>query len=305
MSATDMTAEQVTPRGVWRAVQPAQIVFVATMVLFSFIVLLPVTWAISSSLKGPDELFEAVPSLWVRAPTLANYEYMWNRMGNVPTYFVNSIIVSTGTVILTVVAASLAGYAFARLDFRGRDALFYFLILMLFVPRSGGLMALYELMDFLKLRNSLLGLVLLFSAALSVPIFIMRQNFLSLPKELEEAARIDGATWLQVFGRIAVPLAAPGMIVVAIFTFVRVWGDFLVTLTMIDKDAMMTIAIGVRKLGTAGISPFFAGSQLTGKFSTYGADAALYLIAMAPVVFVWVVLQRWFMRGLTEGVLKF
>jgi ABC-type glycerol-3-phosphate transport system permease component len=74
---------------------------------------------------------------------------------------------------------------------------------------------------------------------------------------------------------------------------------------MIDVDAMMTISIGVRKLGTAGISSFFAGSQLTGKFSTYGADAALYLIAMAPVVIVWVGLQRWFMRGLTEGVLKF
>ena len=166
-------------------------------------------------------------------------------------------------------------------------------------------MALYELMNFLKLRNSLVGLIFLFSAGLSVPIFIMRQNFLSVPKELEDSARIDGANWFQVFRHVAVPLAAPGMVVVAIFTFVQVWGDFLITLTMIDKDAMMTIAVGVRKVATTGISGFFAGSQHTGKFATYGADAALYLMAMAPVVLVWVFLQRWFMRGMTEGVLKF
>ena len=297
------------PRTAWRAVRRAaaqsHLLLNLALAALSFAVLVPVVWALTSSLKGPQELFEAVPALWVREPTLANYEYMWTRMGNVPVYFRNSIAVSLGTVALTVATASLAGYAFARMAFRGRDALFLFLVMMLFVPRSGGLMALYELMSFLQLRNSLIGLTLLFSAALSVPIFIMRQTFLSLPRELEEAARIDGATWPQVFRHIAVPLGAPGMVVVAIFTFVRVWGDFLVTLTMIDKDAMMTIAVGVRKLGTAGISAFFAGSSLTGRFATYGADAALYLIAMAPVVIVWILLQRWFMRGMTEGVLKF
>jgi ABC-type glycerol-3-phosphate transport system permease component len=99
-------------------------------------------------------------------------------------------------------------------------------------------------------------------------------------------------------------MGASGIVVVAIITFVRVWGDFLVTLTMIDDPSLMTISIGVRKAATTGISAFFAGSQFTGKFATYGADAALYLMAMLPVVLVWVCLQRWFMRGLSEGVLK-
>jgi ABC-type glycerol-3-phosphate transport system permease component len=292
----------------WRlpGYQPAMARFAlhATLAVGSFVVLLPIIWALSASLKGPKELFEAKPSLLVFDPTLANYEYMWTRLGNVPTYFANSFIVSLGAVALVIVAASLAGYAFARLEFRGRDALFLFMVLMLFVPRSGGLMALYELMSFLHLRNNLLGLILLFSSALSVPVFIMRQTFLSLPREVEEAARIDGAGWLAVFRHIAVPLAAPGMVIVAIFTFIRVWGDFLVTLTMIDRDAMMTIAVGVRKVST-GTTAFFSDSQLTGRFSTYGADAAIYLMAAAPVVVVWIVLQRWFMRGLTEGVMKF
>lgn len=291
-------------RSARKALQPTQIAFNTAMVVFSFVVLFPVVWAISASIKGPEELYEAIPSIWVREPTLANYEYMWTRMANIPTYFTNSVIVSVGSVIVVVVTASLAGYAFARMDFRGRDAIFLVLVMMMFVPRSGGLMALYELMSFLHLRNSLVGLILLFSAGLSVPIFIMRQNFLGVPRELEDAARIDGANWLQVFRNVAVPLAAPGMVVIAIFTFVGVWGDFLVTLTMIDKDAMMTISIGVRKAATTGISGFFAGSQMTGKFATYGADAALYLMAMAPVVLVWIFLQRWFMRGMAEGILK-
>ena len=287
-----------------RAIRPVQLLFNVAMLAFSFVVLFPVVWAISASIKGPEELYEAIPSIWVREPTLANYEYMWTRMSNIPLYFQNSVKVSLGSVMLVVVTASLAGYAFARIDFRGRDAIFLLLVMMMFVPRSGGLMALYEMMSFLHLRNSLVGLILLFSAGLSVPIFIMRQNFLAVPRELEDAARIDGANWLEVFWHVAVPLATPGMVVIAIFTFVQVWGDFLVTLTMVDKDAMMTISIGVRKAATTGISGFFAGSQMTGKFATYGADAALYLMAMAPVVLVWIFLQRWFMRGMTEGVLK-
>ena len=117
-----------TPTTAWRALRraaaPSQLLFNAALAALSFAVLVPVLWALSSSLKGPQELFEAVPSLWVREPTLANYEYMWTRMGNVPVYFRNSLAVSLGTVVLTVVTASLAGYAFARMEFRGRDALF-------------------------------------------------------------------------------------------------------------------------------------------------------------------------------------
>lgn len=290
--------------GIRRRLAFGQIILHIGLLLLSLAVLLPVLWAVSSSLKGPDELYQAVPSLFVRQPTLANYQYMLTRMGNVPIYMRNSFIVSLGTVAVVCLTASLAGYAFARMEFRGRDLIFTLLLLSFFIPQSGGLMALYELMSFLKLRNSLIGLVLLFSSSLTVPIFIMRQTFLNIPRELEESARIDGASWWQVFRHIAVPLGAPGVVVVAIITFVRVWGDFLVTLTMIDKDNLMTISIGVRKAATTGISAFFAGSQFTGKFATYGADAALYLMAIVPVVLLWVLLQKWFIRGLAEGVLK-
>jgi ABC-type glycerol-3-phosphate transport system permease component len=282
----------------------SKILLHAVLALLCAVVLLPIVWAISASFKGPAELFQSVPSLWVREPTLANYQYMLTRMANVPLYMRNSFIVTGGAVALVCVTSALAGYAFARMEFRGRDLIFTLILLSLFIPQSGGLMALYELMSFLKLRNSLVGLILLFSSGLTVPIFVMRQTFLNLPRELEESARIDGANWWQVFWHIAVPMAASGSVVVAIITFVRVWGDFLVTLTMVDRDALNTISIGVRRTATTGGTAFFADSALVGKFATYGADAALYLMAILPVVLIWVFLQRWFVRGLSEGVLK-
>jgi len=159
-------------------------------------------------------------------------------------------------------------------------------------------------MSFLKLRNSLLGLILLFAAGIPVPTFIMRQSFLAVPKEIEESAFIDGANWFQVFWRIALPVAAGGIVVIATLSFIGVWSDFLVTFTLIDKDTQMTISVGVRKLlrmaYDMALSPRFRG-----KFAGEASDTAMLLIASAPVVLFYGLLQRWFMRGLTEGAIKF
>lgn len=304
MSAVSLGSSRTSRRAI-RLPNLTQISFNVLLAVTSFVILVPLIWAISSSFKGPQELYQAVPSLIPFQPTLANYEYMFEHLASFPIYMTNSFIVAFGTVFLVVLLSSLAGYAFARMEFRGRDLIFVFLILLLFVPRSGGLMALYELMAFLHLRNSLLGLILLFSAGLSTPVFIMRQTYLAMPRELEDAARIDGAGWLDVFRFVAIPLGIAGMVVVAIFTFVGVWGDFLVTLTMIDQDRWLTISVGIRKLLTTGtVSPFFAGSQFTGKFATYGTDCALLLTSALPAVIIYIALQRWFVRGLTEGILK-
>ena len=168
----------------------------ASLILICGICLLPVVWTISSSLKDRNELYMTVPTLIPRHPTLANYKWMLSRadMSRLPINMWNSLRISLGSVIIQCITATLAGFAFGRLEFRGRDLLFYLLIMLMFIPRAGGLMALYELMDFLKLRNSLLGLALYFPSAISVALFVMRQNFLGVPRELEEAAVIDGAS---------------------------------------------------------------------------------------------------------------
>jgi multiple sugar transport system permease protein len=192
----------------------------------------------------------------------------------------------------------MAGYAFARLEFKGRDLMFYSLILLLFIPRAGGLMAVYELMNFLNLRNSHLGLALLFSSAMSTAVFVMRQNFLSVPRELEESAILDGANTWQVFLQVAVPLAKGGMVVVALFEFLYVWGEYLMTRTLIDFPELQTLSVAVATI--SGWAALFTSSA----FSTYGAEAAAHVVAMAPVILIFILMQKWFIRGLTDGILK-
>jgi putative chitobiose transport system permease protein len=287
-------------RVVKRNVRLSTLLVNLSLLIIVIICLLPFVWSVSSSLKGRDELFQTLPSLLPKQPTLGNYQWIFTRrdMSMIPLNMLNSFKVALMAVVIQTSLATMAGYAFARLDFKGRDLMFYTLILLLFVPRAGGLMALYELMDYLNLRNNHLGLALLFASAISVAVFIMKQNFLGVPRELEESAIIEGANTWQVFLYVAVPLAKGGMVVVALFEFLYVWGEYLITLTLIDYPELQTLSVAVSKI--TGWSALFTSSA----FSTYGAEAAAHVVAMAPVILIFILMQKWFVRGLIEGVLK-
>lgn len=262
--------------------------------LFLLIFLLPFVWAVSASLKTRQELYVELPSLFTTNPTLANYAYVLRRMPTFVTQFLNSSMVTVGAVLLQVAVAALAGYAFARLRFKGRDIIFYTMIMLTFVPRAGGLMAQYELMNFLNLRNSLFGLILAFAAGVPIPIFIMRQTFLNLPTAFEDAALIDGCNRFQAFLLVMLPMATGGMLVVGLFEFIRVWGEYLFTLTMIDQPTLYTLGIG--------IAMNFVGLALEdGEFTSYGAEAAAHLLTSAPVLILFIAFQRMFVRGMMEG----
>lgn len=260
--------------------------------------LLPMLWTFFTSFKGVRELYRYETFL-PRNPSLSNYQYMFYYLKDIPIYFKNSIVVSIGTVVLRVICASLMGYAFARMEFRGRDLIFYSMIVAMFIPRAGTLMAEYELMATLHLRNSLLGLILYFSSGLGVPLFIMRQNFLALPREIEESAMIDGASRWRIFRSIALPFAAGGMMVVAILTFVQCWGDYLFTYTMIDVRRLYTVGVGIAMFYGGG-SMIYEDPEISGA----GIQAAGYLVAAAPAMLLYIGMQRYFIRGLTEGILK-
>jgi ABC-type glycerol-3-phosphate transport system permease component len=271
-----------------------------SLLFIVLICLLPFLWAVSSSLKGREELFQTLPTLFPQHPILGNYEFIFTRrdMSMIPINMFNSFKVTLLAVLIQTSLATMAGYAFARLDFKGRDLLFYTLILLIFIPRAGGLMAVYELMDTLGLRNSHLGLALLFSSAMSTAVFIMKQNFLSVPRELEESAIIEGANTWQVFLHVAMPLAKGGMVVVALFEFLYVWGEYLITRTLIDFPELDTLSVAVSKI--TGWAALFTSSA----FSTYGAEAAAHVVAMVPVILIFIIMQKWFIRGLTDGILK-
>lgn len=268
------------------------------------IILIPLLWLIGTTFKDNVEFASNPGNVIPTRFSLVNYKYMLTAVENLPIYMRNSFFVAFGTVALQVFICSLAGYAFARMEFRFRDVIFLSILISMFIPRSGGLMALYELMTFLKLRNNLIGLILLFGAGIPVPLFIMRQSFMAVPKEIEEAARIDGASWFRVFARIALPIASGGMIVIATMSFVSVWSDFLVTFTMIDRDSQMTISIGIQKI-LASSYEMALSPRFRGQFAGEAADATALLFAAIPVVTLYAVLQRWFMRGLAEGAVKF
>jgi len=256
--------------------------------------LVPVIWTISSSLKTRQELYVGTPSLITLHPTLANYEYALRRLRNFGDLYRNSIIVTLGSVILQTVLATFAGYGFARLRFRGRDLIFYTMVMLIFVPKAVGLTAQYEVMNFLGLRNTLYGLILAFSAGLAVPSFIMRQAFLNLPMDFEDAAKIDGCNRFQSFRFVMAPMVTGAMVVVALFEGIRIWGEYLFTLTMIDDQRNYTLGIGL-------VQQFSNQTIERGDFTGYGAQAAAYVMAAAPVVLFFLGLQRWFVRGLLTG----
>ncbi|MBI1299848.1 ABC transporter permease subunit [bacterium] len=276
------------------------------MFVVIFLVLLPILWLVSTSFKDSQEFYTNPAALLPRQISMVNFEYMFTAIQQLPVYMRNSFILAFGVTAIQVTVASMAGYAFARIRFVGRDWIFLAIIVSMFIPRGGGLMALYELMSALSLRNSLFGLILLFSAGLPVPMFIMRQAFLGIPKELEEAALIDGANWWQVFARIAVPLATSAMVIVATLAFVGVWSDYLITYTMIDRDSQLTISVGIGKVLTSGYETATAiVPHLRGQFASEAADAAMLLFSALPVIVIYALLQRWFMKGITEGAIKF
>jgi len=270
---------------------------VAARVVLYFLLLffvVPLVWTVSASLKSRDELYKATPSLITLHPTLINYTYALRTLHNFGYLYRNSIIVTVGAVLLQTSLATLAGYGFARLRFRGRDLIFYTMVLLIFVPKAGGLMVQYELMNFLGLRNSLTGLIVAFSAGLALPIFIMRQAFLHLPSDFEDAAALDGCNRFQTFRFIMLPMVTGAMVVVALFEFIRVWGEYLFTLTMIDDQKKFTLGIGM-------VQQFTGPALEFGQFTTYGGQAAAYIMAAAPTVLFFLCLQRWFVRGLLSG----
>jgi ABC-type glycerol-3-phosphate transport system permease component len=268
-----------------------------TMVI---ICLFPLYWSLVSSLKGRAELYETTPSLIVRSPTADNYKVIMSLTGGsqIPLYLWNSLKVGLGAVAVQFIVASMAGYACARMKFRGRDMIFYTLVLMMFIPRVGGLMATYELMDFLNLRNSHLGLILLFPSSISVSLLIMRQAFLAVPQELEEAARIDGANTWQVFTLIAIPMAQSALVVISILLFLATWGDFLTTYTLLDDGNLFTVSIAITQI--TGWSTQYTSNVAT----TYGSDNAAFILAILPVILIYILAQKWFVRGFQEGIIK-
>ncbi len=241
--------------------------------------LLPLLWLVSTAFKSPEENIFAFPPQFIpAAPTLNNFITVWqqNPFGQ---YFVNSIIVAVLTVGLNLLFCSLAAYPLARLKFKGRQFLFALIVATILIPFQIVMIPLYVLAVQLGLRNTYLGLIFPFIAS-AFGIFLMRQAFLGVPKELEEAARIDGCSELGIWWNVMISATRPALVTLAIFVFIGAWSDFLWPLILLDRPEYYTLPLGVAKLA--------------GSFSLdWRLIAAGSVISILPVLIFFVVMQRY------------
>lgn len=223
--------------------------------------------------------------------TLRNLHEAWT-VGQFDVYFVNSVIISVADVIGMVVISSLAGYAFARMSFPGQRLLLVIFLVGLTVPVSAIIIPLYLTMRDFRLLDTH-GSVIIADIALAAPIFIfiMRAFFKDLPRELDDAARVDGASELQIFWQVMLPLALPGLMTVALLEFLWSWNDLLLPLVFLVTDERRTLPVGML--------------YYQGRFTIdYGLMCAGVLILSLPVTVLFVAFQRQFVKGMTTGALK-
>ncbi|ALC24981.1 carbohydrate ABC transporter permease [Streptomyces pristinaespiralis] len=250
----------------------------------------PFLWQLSTSLKGPHEdIFSSPPKFLPGEPTLDNYTRVAQTIP-VWDYALNSLKVAAANVVTNCVGAALAGYALARMRYRGRRAATLAFILAMLVPVEGIIIAQFTTMRDLGLNNTLLG-VLLPGSIGAMNVLLMRNAFLNLPNEVEEAAYVDGANVWQRFLRIALPSVKGTLAVVAIFAFMGAWDDFLWPLIVLSDPENFTLTIGLNYLhGT------FANDERL--------VAAGTIIAVLPLIVLFACLQRFFFRGVGEGAVK-
>lgn len=243
------------------------------------VMLLPLLWLVSTSLKSPSEnIFQFPPQFWPSQPTFENFVQVW-RANPFGRYLFNSTLVAVLTVTLNLLFCSLAAYPLARLDFRGRDFIFTLIISTIMIPFQIVMIPLYILTVQLGLRNTYLGLI--FPAIASAfGIFLLRQAFQGVPKELEEAARIDGCSELGLWWHVMLPSVRPALVTLAIFVFIGSWSDFLWPLIVLDRPEYYTLPLGV--------------ATLAGTFSLdWRLIAAGSVISIVPILLFFLVMQRY------------
>jgi multiple sugar transport system permease protein len=253
--------------------------------------LLPIAWMLSTSLKTEAEAL-SLPIHWVpQFPTLRAYVEMWT-LKPFGTYFLNSIVVSGITALVSTVLGGLSGYGFSRFRFRGRTSLLAFFLATQMISGVLVIGPYFRLLVIAGLYNTLTGLIVAYvTICLPFAAWMSKGYFDSIPKELDEAGLVDGATRLQIFLRIICPLAVPGTVSTLLFAFLLAWQDLLWALCLISIDEKRTVTLGVA----------FTVGEFIIKWPMLTAAS---LIGSLPTIVLYLILQRFYVDGLTRGALK-
>ena len=272
------------PRRRRRGLAPGTLALHLALIAGSVVMLLPFAWMLSTSLKTPAETF-TYPPIWI--PRTIAWDNYARTVAAMPfgRFYLNSLIVTASVTALQIVISSLAAFAFARLRFRGREPLFLLYLATLMIPFQVTMIPNFILVRTLGWYDSYQALILppAFSAFST---FLLRQYFRSIPLDMDEAARIDGASSLRIWWSIVLPLSGPVLAALAIFVSLNTWNDFLWPLIVTNSENMRTLPVGL--------------STFQGQFKVeWNLLMAGSVIAMLPVLLVYIVGQRWFIRGIT------
>ena len=268
-------------------------IFLALMLLYTAV---PMIWMLLTSIKSGFAAMQFPPQWWPNEPTLASYQKLLDPTNSVGQdflrFFWNSVFVSVMTTILAVIVAVPAAYAFSRFEFPGRKFLFFSVLLRNMFPAVIFLVPLFILMRLLGLVNTHGSLILTYlTFGLPLAIWLLKGFYDNIPYQLEQAARIDGATRFKAFILIVMPLSVPGIIATAIYSFIGAWNEYIFAYTFLNKNDKLTLPVGIQR--------FF--SENTTDFP--GLMAASFMMSL-PVVVLFLLLQRYFVRALTEGAVK-
>lgn len=268
----------------------------AILIGTSLLSIFPFIWLTSTSLKGLSEDIFAYPPAIIPADfTWSNYIDVWGKVDFI-AYFMNSMIVAALTVILNLVLSSLAAYPLARMQFKGKKVFFFSILATIMIPFQAIMLPVYiitlklHLIDSVSNLAGYIGLVMPFAVS-AFGIMLMRQAFLKVPREVEEAAIVDGCNVFEMFVKIVLPMVKPTLAVLAVFTFIGSWGEFLWPSIMLTKESMYTLPVGI--------------NNLQGMFSAnWRFIAAGSIIATIPIIIFFLAMQRYFISGENDGAVK-
>ncbi len=256
------------------------------------IFIFPLYWMIVTALKTQVEIFSIPTPLWPKDLTFEAFAKQLSASGDTLRGFKNSLIISCGSTVIATILAIPASYGLARFRFKASKALVLFFLITQMLPSTLVLTSLYIMFSKMGLLNTYLAPILA-DATLGIPfsIIILRTYFVSIPKELDEAAKIDGCGHLSAFVRIMLPIAKPGIVVAAVFSFVYAWGDLIYGITFITNPTMRPI--------TSSIYNYVQQYQ-----TLWNSTMAFGIIAISPVVLIFIFMQKYIVSGLTNGAVK-
>lgn len=262
--------------------------FLLLLILFA---LFPAVWMFSTSIKPADEVLTIPPKIMADQPTFSNYSRVLFE-STIPRAFLNSVIVSVGTTLLTLLISTFAGYGFARFKFRGSGTLSIGLLFGQMLPTVVLVIPLYMIFSDVNLIDSYAALIIAnLATALPMAVLLLTSFFRTVPRELEEAAKIDGTSSLGALFRIVLPNAAPGLVAVGVFSFINSWEEFLYALNFTNSATVRTLPIAI--------------SEFSGQFIIdWGGMMSASFIISAPVLLIFLLCNKYFIKGLSDGAVK-